>query len=37
MKINLENKLALICASSDGLGFACANILATTGADVYDE
>ena len=34
MKINLENKLALICASSDGLGFACANILATTGADV---
>ena len=34
MKINLENKLALICASSYGLGFACANILATSGADI---
>lgn len=34
MKINLENKLALICASSYGLGFSCANILAMSGADV---
>jgi len=34
MRINLENKVALICASSYGLGFACANILATTGADI---
>lgn len=34
MKINLKNKVALICASSDGLGFACANILSSTGANI---
>jgi len=34
MKINLENKVALVCASSDGLGFACANILSSTGANI---
>ena len=34
MKINLKNKTALICASSYGIGFSCANILATTGANI---
>ena len=34
MKINLQNKTALICASSYGIGFSCAKILATTGANI---
>jgi len=34
MKIDLKNKTALICASSYGIGFSCANILATTNANI---
>lgn len=34
MNINLQKKTALICASSYGIGFSCANILATTGANI---
>ncbi len=34
MIIDLKNKTALVCASSYGIGFSCANILATTGANI---
>ena len=34
MKINLAGKTALICASTKGLGFACAKNLASTGCDI---
>lgn len=34
MKINLAGKTAFICASTKGLGFACAKNLASTGCDI---
>jgi 3-oxoacyl-[acyl-carrier protein] reductase len=34
MDLGLKGKKAIICASSRGLGFACASALAREGADV---
>ena len=34
MKIDLQNKTALVCASSYGIGFSCANSLALSGANI---
>lgn len=34
MKIDLHNKTALVCASSYGIGFSCANNLALSGANI---
>ena len=35
MDLGIQNKSALVCASSQGLGFACANALAREGAHVF--
>ena len=34
MDLGLKGKRAIVCASSRGLGFACASALAREGADV---
>jgi 3-oxoacyl-[acyl-carrier protein] reductase len=35
MDLRIKNKVALVCASSQGLGLACATALAREGADVF--
>ncbi|MBU1864510.1 MAG: SDR family oxidoreductase [Candidatus Omnitrophica bacterium] len=34
MDVNLKNKVALVCASSQGMGYACAALLAKAGAHI---
>jgi 3-oxoacyl-[acyl-carrier protein] reductase len=34
MDLGIKNKIALVCASSQGLGLACATALAREGASV---
>ena len=34
MNIDLENKRAVVCGGSDGIGKSCAQLLAQNGADI---